>query len=64
MPCPVNFYLYEAQLKPGRCKKCDFNAFCYGMNNTAPSPGYWRSGPTLEVFTPCLRPESCLGGGK
>jgi hypothetical protein len=34
------------------------------MNNTAPKPGYWRSGPTLETFTPCLRPESCLGGGE
>lgn len=34
------------------------------MNSTAPKPGYWRSGPTLETFTPCIRPESCLGGNQ
>ena len=32
------------------------------MNNTAPKPGYWRSRPKLEEYTPCTRPESCLGG--
>ena len=32
------------------------------MTNTAPKPGYWRSGPTLETFEPCIRPDSCLGG--
>ena len=61
-PCPQAFYLYEAQNEPGQCKACDQNSYCYGMNNTAPKPGYWRSQPTLEIFTACTRPESCLGG--
>ena len=32
------------------------------MNITAPKPGYWRSSPTLETFSECILPESCLGG--
>ena len=34
------------------------------MNITAPKPGYWRSNSTSEIFTPCLRTESCLGGNE
>lgn len=37
-PCPPAFYLFEAQEKPGVCKECHPNAFCYGRNNTAPKP--------------------------
>ena len=32
------------------------------MNKTAPKPGYWRSKPQSELYEPCIRPESCLGG--
>ena len=34
------------------------------MNITSPKSGYWRSSPTYETFTPCIRPESCLGGSE
>ena len=61
-PCKSAFYLYEAQTEAGLCEPCHPNAHCYGMNNTAPKAGYWRSRPKLEIYTPCLRPESCLGG--
>ena len=63
-PCGAQYYLYEAQNSPGQCKDCDPNAFCYGMNITAPKPGYWRSTATGEEFTPCIRPESCEGGSE
>jgi len=63
-PCPSQFYLFEAQTSPGKCKECSPHAFCYGMNVTAPRPGYWRSAPKLDKYTPCSRPESCLGGNR
>lgn len=63
-PCPPAFFLYEPQTQPGTCKECHPNAICYGRNITAPKPTYWRSSPTLEIYTPCTRPESCLGGNK
>ena len=63
-PCPPAFYLYEAQTEPGLCLDCSPYAVCYGMNSTTPKPGYWRSGPVVETFTECIRPESCLGGNE
>ena len=62
LPCPPAFFLYDAPTKPGPCNDCHPNAHCYGMNNTAPKSGFWRSAPKLEIYTPCTRPESCLGG--
>ena len=64
LPCPPAFFLYEAPTKPGPCNDCHPNAHCYGMNNTAPKAGFWRSAPKLETYTLCTRPESCLGGNK
>ena len=34
------------------------------MNITATKPSFWRSHATSEEFTPCNRPESCLGGNE
>ena len=61
-PCGAEFYLYDVQTSPGVCKDCTSDATCYGMNITAPRPGFWRSTPTNEKMTPCPREESCLGG--
>ena len=63
-PCPPQFYYHEVQIAPGTCLDCNPNAFCYGMNQTAPRPGYWRSNPLNEEYVPCIRPESCLGGSE
>ena len=63
-PCPKNTSLYDQQTAPGVCKDCPVEATCYGMNITATKPEYWRSHATSEEFTPCIRPESCLGGNE
>jgi hypothetical protein len=61
-PCPTRFFSYLVQTSPGGCQNCDVNAKCYGMNHTAPKPGYWRQNATDETYWECPRPESCLGG--
>ena len=63
-PCPPAFFLYEPQTAIGTCKDCHPNAICYGRNITTPKPTFWRSKPNLEIYTLCIRPESCLGGNK
>ena len=41
---------------------CNIHAICFGMNHTAPRPGYWRQNATQEVYYECPKAESCLGG--
>ena len=60
--CPLQFYSYVAQKSQGSCLPCNTRAICYGMNNTAPKPGYWRANATKEEYFECPEKEACLGG--
>ena len=62
IPCPQQFYLYEACNKTCQCLDCPTVAYCHGSYHTSPKPGYWRSDPFKNNFISCLRYESCLGG--
>lgn len=52
----------EVEEGSSTCADCPLEAKCFGLNEVAPNPGYWRLNSLSTNFLKCPNPEACLGG--